>query len=291
MKIPIILKGKKDCDLLALCLYYKSKAGATFRELIVSYVRNTPLSINIPYSQICFDDNFVLNALREKKFNISINENEYSDVCLYLSNIKKGYMSTYIRNIIRHYMFPNIDFMYLNDPRLSRPHDLSVPVQMAMPNYTSGNPYLTPSSMYSDPYPMNVAHQASPMTPHKVTKRASQDTGSAKITNSPISQPKAVPTKPAHIADIEPVKTEAEQTLNHVPHPVVEVHEKKHEANPNNSPETIKVDTKTADINNGEINSDIAHTDSLEENEELDTAAFAADFGNLFAMVQNQYSH
>ncbi len=289
MNIYITLRGIKDCDLLALCLFYKKKQAQIFREMIISYVRNTTLNINIPYSQICFDEEYVLESLKEQRIHIVINDNEYPDVCTYLSGIKKLFITSFVRNIIRYYIFPNIDFFYLSNKHLARPHDLRSTPQPSLMNAGMLNPYTGQLPINQVPYPMNMyMAMASPAPIQKPEEKVKKPAKSKPVSNVPapeIIEPSVAPLNRPDIGESESIISS--DTL-----PLVKDHTEISDVKNQNSSENVKLETEKADITNNNVISAV-HETSTDVDEDLvptEAEALPADFGNLFAMVQSQYS-
>lgn len=110
MIIRLRIKGIKDIDLLMV----SSNIGKSFtqycKNAIIAYVRGTTFESGMILN------NYEVDLTKEKQYSINIDEVEYGDVCDYLSNIKDGFMGSFVKNILRYYSFPYIAGCYMEDP-------------------------------------------------------------------------------------------------------------------------------------------------------------------------------
>lgn len=109
MNIRLRVKGIKDVDILMISSTYGKLFTQFCKNAIISYIRGESLDNIIPISEQDID------LSKEKQITIVIDDNEYKDVCDYLSNIKEGYLGVFIKSVLRYYTLPYMTECFMED--------------------------------------------------------------------------------------------------------------------------------------------------------------------------------
>jgi hypothetical protein len=126
--ITIRLYKLHDYDLVYLFRVLKFPIKDAMKMALAAYVRNEPLFFKVPVSYI--DPKVEEEELKVKviQLHLKLDYTEDKDIIDFLSNIKKNYRTSFIKNLLRGYLagpatYVYEDVMQLNDTQ-SRYHEL-----------------------------------------------------------------------------------------------------------------------------------------------------------------------
>lgn len=113
MDITVRLYKLHDYDLIYLYKNLRFPIKDAMKRALVAYVRNEPVFFDFPVTKIDVDN---LLDIKNAQFHIKLDEEEDADIIDYLSQLKRFYRNSFLKNTLRGYLTGPASYVYESEP-------------------------------------------------------------------------------------------------------------------------------------------------------------------------------
>ena len=116
MQITVRLYKLHDYDLIYLYKNLQFPVRDAMRDALIRYVRDVPVFYRVPVVKASEVD---LSDIKNVQFHIKLDDNEDCDVIDYLGTLKKNYRNSFLKNLLRGFLFGPACYVYETDANIS----------------------------------------------------------------------------------------------------------------------------------------------------------------------------